>query len=184
MKQPSYDKDQLHSLDRARQRRRKKQGVRSLGLAAVAFIGTFVGGFILTSDSSANQQPATQLAALSVLPENSAMPICDGPMRVTCVVDGDTFWLEGEKIRIADIDTPEVSQPQCEGEAELGRRATVRLAELLNAGAFELQSIGERDRDQYGRLLRVITRDGQSLGDQLVREGLARTWTGRRQPWC
>ncbi len=31
--------------------------------------------------------------------------------RRTCVVDGDTIWLEGVKIRIADIDTPEISQP-------------------------------------------------------------------------
>lgn len=184
MKEQRYAKGQLHSLDRARQRRRNKQGVRSLALAGMAFIGTCIGGFILTNDPSANQQQATQLAALSVLPQNSPMPICDGPVRVTCVVDGDTFWLEGEKVRIADIDTPEISQPQCESEAELGRRATVRLTELLNAGPFELQSIGDRDRDRYGRLLRVVTRNGRSLGDQLVREGLARTWTGRRQPWC
>jgi endonuclease YncB( thermonuclease family) len=27
-------------------------------------------------------------------------------------------------------------------------------------------------------------RDGRSLGDQLVSEGLARTWSGRREPWC
>ena len=34
-----------------------------------------------------------------------------GMVRRTCVVDGDTIWLEGVKIRIADIDTPEISQP-------------------------------------------------------------------------
>jgi endonuclease YncB( thermonuclease family) len=30
----------------------------------------------------------------------------------------------------------------------------------------------------------VLVRDGRSLGDILVSEGLARTWSGRRQPWC
>jgi endonuclease YncB( thermonuclease family) len=39
------------------------------------------------------------------------------------VVDGDTFWFRGEKIRIADIDTPELSPPRCERERERGLAA-------------------------------------------------------------
>lgn len=107
-----------------------------------------------------------------------------GLVRRTCVVDGDTFWLHGQKIRMADIDTPEVSQPQCAAEKALGNRATDRLIVLLNQGPFEMTPIRDRDEDQYGRKLRVILRAGRSLGDQLVAEGLARTWTGRREPWC
>ena len=107
-----------------------------------------------------------------------------GMIRRTCVVDGDTFWLEGLKVRIADIDTPEVSQPQCPAEKALGDRATNRLIELLNAGPFELRPGGSRDTDQYGRKLRVLVRENRSIGKQLVEEGLARTWTGRREPWC
>ena len=57
------------------------------------------------------------------------------------------------------------------------------MAELLAAGPFELSPV-DRDEDRYGRKLRVVTRNGRSLGDQLVAEGLARTWTGRREPWC
>ena len=30
----------------------------------------------------------------------------------------------------------------------------------------------------------IVTRDGHSIGDQMVAEGLARTWSGRREPWC
>ena len=100
-----------------------------------------------------------------------------------CVVDGDTFWMDGEKIRIADIDAPETHPPRCASEADLGRRATLRLQELLNGGPVELEAI-DRDRDQYGRQLRIVSRNGQSLGLRLVTEGLARNWTGSRQPWC
>ena len=107
-----------------------------------------------------------------------------GALRHTCVVDGDTFWLEGDKIRIADIDTPEISEPRCASEYERGIRARDRLVVLLNQGPIELAPIGDRDEDRYGRKLRVVTRGGASLGDQLVGEGLARTWTGRREPWC
>jgi micrococcal nuclease len=114
----------------------------------------------------------------------AALTLCPEGPRDNCVVDGDTFWLAGEKIRIADIDTPEVSEPRCPAEKALGDRATLRLLALLNAGTFDLQQVKSRDRDRYGRLLRVVTRRGRSIGGQLVKEGLARSWTGRREPWC
>ena len=108
---------------------------------------------------------------------------CSGPIRINCVVDGDTFWLKGTKYRIADINAPEVSSPQCGSEADLGERATVRLIALLNAGAFSLRSI-DRDADKFGRKLRVVTRRDQSLGEALVSEGLAERLSGRRRSWC
>ncbi len=108
---------------------------------------------------------------------------CSGSGRVTCVVDGDTIWYRGSKIRLADINTPEVSQPACAHEAALGAQARDRLADLLNAGAFSLEAEG-REVDRYGRLLRVVTRDGASLGEMLVAEGLAEQWQGRRGSWC
>ena len=109
---------------------------------------------------------------------------CSYLARHDCVIDGDTFYYRGEKIRIADIDAPETSGAQCDFEAELGERATLRLRELLNDGPFELQSFQSRDTDRYGRKLRVVIRDGVSIGERLVAEGLARRWTGRRMPWC
>lgn len=115
---------------------------------------------------------------------NSQFRKCDFGRRTNCVVDGDTIWFAGEKIRIADIDTPEVSDPKCQSERALGNKATARLIELINAGPFELKAWPGRDEDRYGRKLRVLMREGHSLGDILVFEGLARTWTGRRQPWC
>lgn len=109
--------------------------------------------------------------------------ICAAGPRVTCVVDGDTFWLEGTKIRIADINAPETSQPSCAAEAALGKRATRRLVDLLNAGPFALEVQG-RETDRYGRALRVVTRKGRSLGAILEAEGLAEHWQGRRRNWC
>ncbi len=109
---------------------------------------------------------------------------CATGTRQACVVDGDTIWLGGQKIRIADIDTPEVSEPKCSSELALGNHATDRMLELINEGPFELRGWPGRDTDRYGRKLRVLVRDGRSLGDILVSEGLARTWSGRREPWC
>lgn len=99
-----------------------------------------------------------------------------------CVVDGDTFWFEGEKYRIADIDTPETHPARCAEEARLGRAATRRLQRWLNAGAFSLETI-DRDTDRYDRKLRIVTRGGESVGETLASEGLARRWEGYRRPW-
>jgi endonuclease YncB( thermonuclease family) len=112
-----------------------------------------------------------------------AFRLCAEQRRVNCVVDGDTIWHRGVKIRLADIDTPEVFSPQCVSEAALGRQATERLLELVNAGPFEVVQ-RERDADRYGRKLRILERDGRSLGDILVAEGLARRWDGARRSWC
>lgn len=109
---------------------------------------------------------------------------CDFGHRSNCVVDADTIWIAGEKIRIADIDTPEISEPKCQSELALGNKATARLIELINTGPFDLKAWPGRDKDRYGRKLRVLVRNGRSLGDILVSEGLARTWSGRREPWC
>lgn len=147
----------------------------------VAFGGT-VGVSYLTTDRSVQQTQSLVTKAQPVSFRTYTM--CSGSTRVHCVVDGDTLWHEGTKIRIADIDTPEVGEPKCSSEATLGARATKRLLQLVNSGPFEFQAWQGRDEDKYGRKLRVLVRDGRSLGDILVSEGLARTWSGRREPWC
>lgn len=118
--------------------------------------------------------------SLALVVDAPSFPICGEGRRVTCVVDGDTFWHNRIKYRLADIDAPEVSQPQCAAEARQGQAATNRLAALLNAGRFELQ---EQGVDRYGRTLATVTRSGRSIGEQLVSEGLARRW-GDRRGWC
>jgi endonuclease YncB( thermonuclease family) len=116
--------------------------------------------------------------------QTAQFSLCASAVRHTCVVDGDTIWLEGEKIRLVGIDAPEVSEPRCSSEHALGRQATMRLQSLLNEGPFEIVRLGVRNTDRYGRLLRDITRNGRSLGGQLVEEGLAADWTGTKPNWC
>ena len=100
-----------------------------------------------------------------------------------CVVDGDTFWMNGVKIRIANIDAPETHPPRCARERELGFRATRRLRELLNSGRVMLTSI-DRDEDVYGRKLRNVQVNGSDVGSVLVGEGLAHWYVRGKLPWC
>ena len=100
-----------------------------------------------------------------------------------CVVDGDTFWIGGEKVRIAGIDAPETHPSRCDYEARLGNAATERLHDLLNSGAVTMTAI-DRDRDVYGRLLRNVAVDGQDVGEAMVSAGVAREYGTGRRSWC
>ena len=108
---------------------------------------------------------------------------CTSGSDTNCVIDGDTVRFSGMTVRIADIDTPETRDFGCQSEKARGDEATRRMRELLNAGPFEVRGY-PRDEDVYGRKLRILVRDGVSIGQMLVAEGLARTWDGSRHPWC
>ena len=113
----------------------------------------------------------------------SSFSYCKWGGGTNCVVDGDTFWIQGEKVRIAGIDAPETHPPRCDTEARLGDAATVKLHELLNSGAVTMTSI-DRDRDRYGRLLRNVAVDGQDVGEAMIAAGVAREYGTGRRPWC
>lgn len=100
------------------------------------------------------------------------------------VWDGDSIRLgttsQAEAVRIFNIDAPEIDG-QCPYESDLALQSKVRLAELLEGQRVEILRQGT---DRYGRTLAAVHVEGQDVGDILVSEGLARTWTGRREPWC
>lgn len=161
-------------------RRHRKPSI--VTISALALLGFVVMWLAPDFASSSVKRPPRDLGAHPVDQLSADFALCAGG-RINCVVDGDTFWLAGVKYRIADIDTPETHSPRCAVEAALGARATNRLISLLNAGPFALES-GPRTNDHYGRALRVVTRNGVSIGDRLAAEGLARRWSGHRNPWC
>ena len=100
------------------------------------------------------------------------------------VWDGDSIRLgttrQSEAVRIFNIDAPEI-EGQCAYETDLALQSKIRLAGLLNGQRVEILRQGT---DRYGRTLAAIRVEGRDVGDILVGEGLARTWAGRREPWC
>ena len=111
----------------------------------------------------------TALAALAL----AACP--PSGARDHCVVDGDTLWWEGEKIRIAEIDAPEL-RGRCAAESVKALAARARLIALLNAGPVTFERVGV---DKYGR---TLARFG-SISEVLITEGLAHRWPSRKG-WC
>lgn len=100
-------------------------------------------------------------------------------------IDGDTIEVDGETIRILNIDTPEIRHAQCDAERRLGEVAKNRVRQLLAGGTIGIRrGDGSRMTDKYGRTLAVIDINGVDIGEQLISEGLARPWTGKRRSWC
>ena len=89
--------------------------------------------------------------------------------KVTGIKDGDTFEVlydgQPERVRLADIDSPEKSQP-------FGNNAKQYASDLCFGKTVTVISTGKRDR--YGRVIgTVITSEGVNVNEQLVRTGYA-----------
>src|SRR5262245_34070256 len=79
---------------------------------------------------------------------------------VATVVDGDTIELRnGRRVRLLQIDTPELGSHEC-----YAREAAAALRELLPAGSVvRLTADPKLDRlDRYGRLLRYVFEGGRN----------------------
>ena len=120
----------------------------------------------------------------------SAMAV---PAVVDYVLDGDTF-AAGVKIdddititvrvRVINIDTPELSGA-CPREVAMAETAKDFVVGLLpNGTKVELQNI--KDDKYLGRIdANVILPDGRDLGNVLIKQKLARPYSGgRRIGWC
>ena len=137
------------------------------GTAAALLVGA------LATSPAAAVQPMLQMCA----PGQPNTPT------KTCIVDGDTLWLNGENIRLEGFDTPEPQTQICGGEREkaLAAQASARLKDLLNTNSWTVERSGA---DRYGRTLGTIRIDGQDVGNWLVEERLARWWPDGEEWWC
>lgn len=98
------------------------------------------------------------------------------------VHDGDTIRCGSERIRIADIDAPELpDSPKCQDyrardawcDFEKGYASRDALRAFLAKGRVV---VVRQDVDRYGRTLALIRVNGVDAGDWLIGRGLARRW--------
>lgn len=124
--------------------------------------------------------PLALLAALAAPVGAADFPVCGSAARVTCVVDGDTFWLDGVKIRPEGYDAPEMGPPRCRRPAAGAREARAALAGLLGSGALGIEAHGR----SYDRVLARVTIDGRDLAALMLATGLVRRYVPGAEPWC
>jgi len=104
------------------------------------------------------------VASPSVVLASNHTPCPSTPVRRNLplrIVDGDTFRLHGERVRIVGIDTPERGQPE-------SARATYRLLTLLRSGPIAIVRHG---RDVYCRTLADVYVNGWNVAAVLRSEG-------------
>jgi endonuclease YncB( thermonuclease family) len=134
------------------------------------------------------QRPAEK-AVEQALPMPEKLPAFSGKWFICttqtdyCVLDGSTILYAGRKVRLADVDTPAIAEARCDAERLRGGDAKLRLREILNEGGVTLVAKGGVS-GKAGAAPHLVLRAGQSVGQQLVKEGLARPWTGKHQSWC
>jgi micrococcal nuclease len=98
------------------------------------------------------------------------------------VVDGDTLRLGAERIRLIDIDAPEMALgARCDAERNLAELAKAKLAEIVAGQRLEIERHG---KDRYGRTLAYIRVSGADVGEMLIHARVAVGWEGRRHDWC
>jgi endonuclease YncB( thermonuclease family) len=89
------------------------------------------------------------------------------------VIDGDTFDLRGQRIRLFGVDAPEAGQT-CQdrnGAAyRCGQRAALALSDRLGAAPVTCRQV---DRDIYGRIVARCEQNGADIGAWLVANGHA-----------
>lgn len=107
-------------------------------------------------------------------------PICGSGKRITCVVDGDTFWLNGEKIRPEGFDAPEMGKPNCHRPAAGAVESRAELARLLSGAQLGI----ERHGMSFNRRLARVTVNGADLATLMIRAGRARAYVPGEAPWC
>ena len=100
---------------------------------------------------------------------------------VTKVYDGDTItvdidlgfgiWKKGEKIRLFQIDAPEIRGE----EREKGRESRDVLRDMILGKEVMLWTVKDR-QGKYGRYLGVVCRDGVNINRWMVEHGYAKDY--------
>ena len=88
------------------------------------------------------------------------------------VVDGDTIFLNGEKIRFSGIDTPELKQTCLKGDEKVSCGISAKILLVKKIGNNIPKCISE-GKDVYKRILAECFVNGESLSSFLVRSGYA-----------
>ena len=102
--------------------------------------------------------------------------------------DGDTCYVTVDgantKIRLLELDTPEISKPKCEAELKLGLTARDYLNNLITkASTVEFKTVYEED--YFGRILSYLIIDGEDVSAKIVENNLGVVYNrNNKKDWC
>lgn len=102
-----------------------------------------------------------------------------GQFKITRVYDGDTVKAIGHditvKVRLVEIDAPEISHRKRESGQPYGQRSKKYLSELVLNKTVDVKRYG---LGPYNRILGVISLNGRNINLEMIRVGLAEVYRG------
>ncbi len=137
-------------------------------------------GFGISHDDT-HDKPTTPSPSKHAPQEKLELPINEPPatpeqsqrLRVTRIIDGDTFVVEGNiTVRMIGIDTPELRPKNADTSECFSIEATDRTRGLLENTVVTLKR-DVSNTDKYGRILRYVFIDDIFINALLVEEGYA-----------
>lgn len=114
---------------------------------------------------------------------------------ITRVIDGDTVEFQAPflpaplkpvlSIRVLGVDTPEKGvRAKCTEEATLGEASSKFTKNMVTNSKKQQVSIVKWDKFG-GRVLGDVLLDGKSLSEELIKQGYARPYFGKKKDsWC
>ena len=102
--------------------------------------------------------------------------------------DGDTCYVtvDGKKakVRLLELDTPEISKPKCDTEVELGIKARDYINNLIsNAKIIEFKT--DFTKDYFGRILAYLVVDGEDVSEKIINNNLGVIYDrNNKKDWC
>ena len=102
--------------------------------------------------------------------------------------DGDTCYVtyqgKKDKVRLLDLDTPEISKPNCEKEYILGIEARDYINQVISEGE-KITFNTKYNRDFFDRILSYIIVDGENLSEKMVSNRLGVVYEkNNKKDWC
>ncbi len=151
----------------------KPSRIRPSSIVSATIIALVVlGGYLVaTQDITADLGPP--MAAGAGDPILVRFGICPDGLHRDCVVDGDTFWLGDQKIRIADIDTRSSARRGARRKGSRARRRRYVCSTFSMAGHFRLWRVIGTRTDTAGNCAGLSATDGP-----LARSSFLKAWHG------
>ena len=100
------------------------------------------------------------------------------------VIDGDTIEFDAQRYTLISFCTPEKYTAKCDIKYEKGKRAEVRLRELI-ASVLSVQLNIQPTTDKNGRRLAKLHMSDEDIGSILIHANLVRDYrSGSKSAWC
>ena len=118
----------------------------------------------------------------TVIKPNSVVKVHDGDTFIVNIAGCPDVLCKNMPVRISGIDAPEIKGKCAQETADAIAAKNYLTGQVMNAKDIALH---DPTRDKYFRISALVIVNGVNVGNEMVKQGLARTYSGgKRASWC